>query len=67
MNGFSNNAVEIKRSVMRNRSAWRGIRDLQQATKGLRPTISRAVRKKNGDMCVPVSVMLSGGDTLTGH
>ena len=49
---FSNKAAEFESSVKRNWLAWKDIRDLWRARKGLRPTITRVVKKESGDMCI---------------
>ena len=48
---FSSKAAEIERSMRRVRSAWKSIRQLQQAGRGLRPSIPRTVKGEDGEVC----------------
>ena len=48
---FLSKADEIERSMRRARSAWKSIRQLQQAGRALRPSIPCTVRGKDGEVC----------------
>ncbi len=48
---FQDKAVEIEREMGRSRSAWKSIKQLQQASFGLRPAAPRGIRNEDGLLC----------------
>ena len=52
---YQSKASEIERSTRgstrRSGGAWKNIRQLQQASRGLRPAISKAVKDEKGELC----------------
>ena len=48
---FQKKVAEIELAISRSRSAWKSIRQLQQASRGLRPSNPRAVKNEDGEVC----------------
>ena len=48
---FQAKAKEIEYKIDRSRSAWKSIKQLQQAKSGLRPVAPRALKKEDGSPC----------------
>ena len=48
---FQAKAADIELKMSRSRSAWKNIKQLQQARRGLRPVTPRALKNEDGTLC----------------